>query len=229
MLVLVSLREPVSKHSLKCCKFGEAENTATSVARYSYFWHSRAESPMLLWCEAAFVALERAGETVQLPPNEMRQLSAQLALHLAKHFVRLPINLQPQPRLAQLSKCTNCPLSPRRQEFMPSKSILPVTPEHAMSEAPSYRAEVPVIVVLGPTGVGKSSFINIATGNANVHIGHGLESGKSALLWLRTRTTNNPLKRLTGLLPSQLRLMGTRSICLTRLASMTHIAVMRKF
>lgn len=52
-------------------------------------WRQRAESPMLLWCEAAFVAFERAGETAQLLPNGIRQFPAQLKPSFSK-TVRLP-------------------------------------------------------------------------------------------------------------------------------------------
>jgi hypothetical protein len=85
-----------------------------------------------------------------------------------------------------------------------------------MNEIPVYRADVPIIAVFGLTDHDKSFFINKATGDADVKIGDGLDSGKSDLTWLHTWTADNPLKRLTGLLPIQLRLMGTRSVCLTR-------------
>lgn len=67
------------------------------------------------------------------------------------------------------------------RELSTLASILPVTPKRAMSKVSSYRADIPIIAVLGPTGVGKSFFIRKATGNADVKIGHGLESGKSDL------------------------------------------------
>jgi putative ribosome biogenesis GTPase RsgA len=35
-----------------------------------------------------------------------------------------------------------------------------------------------VIAVIGPTGVGKSSFIKTLTGNEDIVIGHGLTSGE---------------------------------------------------
>jgi hypothetical protein len=63
-----------------------------------------------------------------------------------------------------------------------------------MSEVPFYREDAPIIAVFG-TGFGKSIFINKATGNADVKIGNGLDSGKSDLMWLHTRTANNLFKR----------------------------------
>jgi hypothetical protein len=68
-----------------------------------------------------------------------------------------------------------------REDFPLSKPILPVTPKHAMSKLPSYRVDIPIIAVLGAAGAGKSYFIRKATANADVKIGHSLESGKSDL------------------------------------------------
>jgi signal recognition particle receptor subunit beta len=87
-----------------------------------------------------------------------------------------------------------------------------------MSDPPIDRAVVPVIVVLGSTGAGKSFFINRAIEDVDVKIEDSLESSKSNLMWLHTRTANNPLKRQIALPPSQLRLMGTKSLYLTLLA-----------
>jgi hypothetical protein len=97
-----------------------------------------------------------------------------------------------------------------------------------MSDPPIDTAVVPVILVLGLTGAGKSFFIDKATEKFDVKIEDGLESSKSDLRWLHTRTANNPSKRFKGLLPSQLRLMGTRSLYLKRLSSMAHGSLINK-
>lgn len=44
------------------------------------------------------------------------------------------------------------------------------------------RKEV-VIAVMGATGVGKSSFVRLVTGNTDIPIGHSLKSGKLHWLW----------------------------------------------
>lgn len=41
-----------------------------------------------------------------------------------------------------------------------------------------------VVAVMGVTGSGKSTFIKTMTGNAGVHVGHGLESGTSIHLFI---------------------------------------------
>jgi putative ribosome biogenesis GTPase RsgA len=48
-----------------------------------------------------------------------------------------------------------------------------------MSNVGSEEADVPVVIVLGATGVGKSYFINKATGDDNVRVGPSPDPGKS--------------------------------------------------
>lgn len=53
------------------------------------------------------------------------------------------------------------------------------TGESTADDAPK---EEVVVAVMGVTGSGKSTFIRTMTGNLNVHVGHGLESGTYILL-----------------------------------------------
>jgi len=55
------------------------------------------------------------------------------------------------------------------------------TPEIPLKDTP--KDEV-VVAVMGVTGSGKSTFIKTMTGNAGVHVGHGLESGTSIHLFI---------------------------------------------
>lgn len=54
--------------------------------------------------------------------------------------------------------------------------------QYGDAHIPVGEAHVPVIIVLGPTGAGKSYFINKATGNDDVVVGHSLMSGKSSTM-----------------------------------------------
>ena len=38
-----------------------------------------------------------------------------------------------------------------------------------------------VLAVMGETGVGKSTFVKLVTGNKNIAIGHSMESGKEEI------------------------------------------------
>jgi len=65
-------------------------------------------------------------------------------------------------------------------------------PVEQKSELDEPRDKLPMprvyILLMGPTGVGKSTFIRTASGNKNVGIGHGLRSRKyNGVMWLRKR------------------------------------------
>jgi GTP-binding protein EngB required for normal cell division len=39
--------------------------------------------------------------------------------------------------------------------------------------------DLPLVAVMGPCGVGKSTFVNVATGNESLRVGHSLGSRQS--------------------------------------------------
>ena len=41
-----------------------------------------------------------------------------------------------------------------------------------------WRGKQDIVIVIGPTGVGKSTFVESVTGNQDVGIEHGLDSGE---------------------------------------------------
>jgi energy-coupling factor transporter ATP-binding protein EcfA2 len=87
-------------------------------------------------------------------------------------------------------------------------------------------SEDAVIVILGPTGVGKSHFIQAVTGIASIKVGATLESGRFwIIVAFYVDATDNLLKSPISLMPTVLKSMGNLLLSSTPLALMIPIKV----
>jgi ribosome biogenesis GTPase A len=78
------------------------------------------------------------------------------------------------------SQGSNLPVYPTQETPSKSKDDVRRTNRNRISKS---KAEV-VVAIMGLTGAGKSSFIQTVTGNRDVGIGHGLNSGMFLLMIL---------------------------------------------